>query len=87
MIIKENYILTDEDWNLENINKKVLELAKEVEKMNLSQDEIFKKYDIYQILSSLWLNRNNNIRYPDFFEELKVPKIFHTIFDDIFIDF
>ena len=96
MLDTKKYELLDTEWNIENINQKVKELeadAREVAK-TLSENNGpigLAKYnnflmEIYHTLQSLWLNRNSDSRFPEWFEDLYIPEEFKEMFDDIFGD-
>ena len=92
----KKYELSDSDWNLENVNAKVKELendAREAEKMLATDGRLIglARYnnflmEIYHTLQSLWLNRNSDSRFPEWFEDLYIPEEFKEMFDDIFGD-
>lgn len=63
------------------INERVTHLAEEYQNNKIGN------YEAYEQLSNLWLNKESDSRFPEYFEELVVPEVFKETFEDIFGDF
>lgn len=79
-VVTFKYMLSDDDWNLDNVNKKIAELTSDLNKGLV--DESY----IEPVLLNLLLNRNGKSRIPEWFDDVVYPKSFSPIVDKIFID-
>ena len=81
---KSDFSISDNEWNFENVSKKI----KELENILSSSNGYFLSSEIQEIVDDLILNRNSyKTRVPSWYFKLEIPSQLQMFANNTMIDF
>ena len=81
---KSDFSISDNEWNFENVSKKI----KELENILSSSNGYFLSSEIQEIVDNLILNRNSyKTRVPSWYFKLEIPSQLQMFANNTMIDF